>query len=319
VSFVKGYLVLLFLSVAVILLVPLCAMPPTSLPKTPPISIRDPAPEGDNVFKVKNETTGEIMTMGEQDFLIAVVSCEMAPSSPLEALKAQAVAAYTYYCKQRSSTADGVFSNVPETFFTVGTKAGMQERWGDQYEKWYGILKDAVTAVQGQQIQYEGAPITACYHAISAGLTESAEAVWGGNYPYLQSVDSSGDILAEGYLSTITVTKDKFEETLKSLSETFTPTDDAAKWCGQSQITRSGYVKTISICGADFKGNALRTAFGLRSACFTLAFEKDAFVFTVRGYGHNVGMSQSGAKYMANQGATYKEILSHYYPHTEIL
>lgn len=315
----KGYLVLLFLSVAVVLLVPFSVKPPASLPETPPFSIGKPVPQNGNVFKVKNEATGEIVTMEEQDFLIAVVSCEMAPSSPLEALKAQAVAAYTYYCKQRLSAADGVFSNVPETFFTVGTKVGMQERWGDQYEKWYGILKDAVTAVQGQQIQYEGAPITACYHAISAGLTESAETVWGGNYPYLQPVDSSGDLSAEGYLSTVTVAKDTFAQTLKSLCDTITPTDDPATWCGEAETTDSGHVKTISICGADFKGTALRTAFSLRSSSFTIAYENDHFTFAVRGYGHNVGMSQAGAKYMANQGATYKEILSHYYPHTEIL
>ncbi len=315
----KGYLILILLSVVIVLLVPFCAMSTEFLPEFLSPKDKQIPTENNDVFQVKNEKTGEIVTMEEQDFLIAVLSCEMAPSFPTEALKAQTVAAYTYYCKQRSTAENSVFSNVPETFFTAGTKEGMQERWKDAYEKWYGVLKDAVTAVQGLQIQYEGEPITACYHAISAGLTESAQTVWGGNYPYLQPVDSSGDLQAEGYLSTVTVSKDNFLKKLQTLCDTLSPAEDPAGWCGNIQTTKSGYVETVSICGADFKGTDLRTAFDLRSACFTIAYENENFIFTVRGYGHNVGMSQAGAKYMASQGATYQEILSHYYPNTKIL
>lgn len=313
----KGYVALALLSLLIVLLVPFSVFPKNNL-TTPPSSHTDPV-ANDKVFKVKNEKTGEVFTIKEQEFLIRVVSCEMAPSSPKEALKAQAVAAYTYYCKQRMTAPDGVFSCVPETLFTVGTQQGMKERWGDQYDKWYGVLQEVVTAVQGQQIQFDGAPITACYHAISAGLTESATTVWGGNYPYLQPVDSSGDMTADGYHSTLTVTPDQLTEKLRQKAPSFQSAKDPATWFSKAETTASGFVTSVTVCGTNFTGPEIRTALGLRSPCFTVEYKDNAFTFSVRGYGHNVGMSQAGAKYMASNGATYREILSHYYPNTTIV
>lgn len=57
----------------------------------------------------------------------------------------------------------------------------------------------------------------------------------------------------------------------------------------------------------------MRKYFALRSANFDLAYADGNFTFTVRGYGHGVGMSQTGAKYMAEQGSSYEEILNWYY------
>ena len=65
-------------------------------------------------------------------------------------------------------------------------------------------------------------------------------------------------------------------------------------------------------------GTALRKALGLRSACFTVVCQSGTFSFTTRGYGHGVGMSQWGAKALAEQGADYRTILAHYYPGTEL-
>ena len=59
--------------------------------------------------------------------------------------------------------------------------------------------------------------------------------------------------------------------------------------------------------------------FGLRSAQFAVAVEADAIVFETRGYGHRVGMSQYGAKAMAEAGADFREILTHYYTGVELV
>ncbi len=313
----KGYVFLTLFSVAVLLFTPFFAFGRTANTTPPPIPA--PTPVQASVFKVKNDTTGEVITFTETNFLIGIVSCEMAPSSPPEALKAQAVAAYTYYCKQRAASADGIFSNVPETLFTKGTEQGMKERFGDQYDKWYGILKDIVQAVEGQTIVYNNEPITACYHAISAGLTESAATVWGGDYPYLTPVDSAGDLSAEGYSSSVTVSREDLVSKLQAANAAFTPTDTPEGWFTDTVTTDSGFVKSVNVCGTAFTGPALRTALSLRSPCFTVAYSDKGFTFAVYGYGHNVGMSQAGAKYMAEQGASYKEILAHYYPRTTIV
>lgn len=314
----KGYCVLICVSLLFVLTVPFCAFGITQTPAAPPQnSVQDNTPSATQPkFKAKDLKTGNVLEMDEQTFLIAIVSCEMSPSAPSEALKAQAVAAYTYYVKQRAASADGIVSNVPETLFTYGTEEGMKNRWGDQYEKNYTAVQTAVQAVYGQMVLYDDQPITACYHAISAGLTENAADVWGGEYPYLVPVDSVGDRLADGYESTAVFSPDELRTHLRDVGITFT--EDPAAWFTDAQTTDSGFVQQITLCGAAIKGTDLRTALALRSACFTVKYENGKFTFTVRGYGHNVGMSQAGAKYMASTGADYREILTHYYPNTTI-
>ena len=77
-------------------------------------------------------------------------------------------------------------------------------------------------------------------------------------------------------------------------------------------------VKNMKIGSIDTNGIEIRNLFSLRSPNFDLKYEDNKFKFTVRGYGHGVGMSQYGAEYMAKQGASYKEILLWYYPGTTI-
>ena len=73
------------------------------------------------------------------------------------------------------------------------------------------------------------------------------------------------------------------------------------------------------IGGVEFTGSELRRLFSLRSTDFELSRGDGEFVFTVKGYGHGVGMSQYGANAMAKDGADYKEILEHYYPGTSLV
>ena len=70
------------------------------------------------------------------------------------------------------------------------------------------------------------------------------------------------------------------------------------------------------IGGQELRGTELRSLFSLRSTAFTLEYEDGDFVFTVAGFGHGVGMSQYGARIMAEEGSDYKTILAHYYPGT---
>ncbi len=315
-----GYILLTVLSILVMFTTPFCAFS-TNASKENDASSSEPVSTQTvqtqkAVFKVKNTQTGDVITMDEQSFLIGIVTCEMSPLAPTEALKAQAVAAYTYYCKQRNAAEDGIFSNVPDTFFTYGTKEGLQQRFGDNFTQYYATISSAVQAVEGKRILYDGEPITACYHAISAGLTEHATDVWGGDYPYLTPVDSFGDLQADAYETTATFTVAELEALLEAHNPQFTVSGDADTWFGTPDTTDSGFVKTVEICGTIFKGTDVRTALSLRSACFTVAYKEETFQFTVRGYGHNVGMSQTGAIYMANNGADYREILLHYYPNT---
>ena len=76
---------------------------------------------------------------------------------------------------------------------------------------------------------------------------------------------------------------------------------------------------SITIGGVPCKGTAVRAALRLRSASFTITWtEKHLFEITTRGYGHGVGLSQWGAKALAEQGWTYEAILAHYFPGTQL-
>ena len=70
--------------------------------------------------------------------------------------------------------------------------------------------------------------------------------------------------------------------------------------------------------GQTVSGTTLRRALGLRSTCFTVRYESGAFCFTTKGYGHGVGLSQWGAKALAEQGQNFADILAHYYPGTSL-
>jgi len=84
-------------------------------------------------------------------------------------------------------------------------------------------------------------------------------------------------------------------------------------WLRDAVVDEAGNVETVCVAGITVKGSELRGILGLRSACFEWEVQDKTLVFFVTGYGHGVGLSQYGANQMAEDGADYKEILTHYY------
>ena len=318
--FVLCYCLFLLLPVGPLLFsaetAPVPEQPPVS--PTQPDSATDPSDtqKTEPVFKVLDADAGVIYTFSERDFLIYTVASEMPASYPAEALKAQAVASYTYYTHEKQRQKDNAsmqgadFSAVPSTFPETYSPEGLKKIWGNNYDKHLSTVAAAVDAVFGQQVLYENAPIFAAYHSCNAGKTESSAVFWGSDYPYLQPVVSSGDPLYPNYESTVTVSDTDFAKAFPKVSLA----GDAATWIsGDPTVSPSGTVTAITIGGKVLTGKEVREALKLRSACFTVSHHAEGFTFTVKGYGHGVGMSQVGAKAMAEQGFTYDEILKHYY------
>ena len=94
-----------------------------------------------------------------------------------------------------------------------------------------------------------------------------------------------------------------------------------ANWGGQADAYEAKIREAVTATdgeailygGVPVKGGTVRSALGLRSACFDWELQDGSFVFYVTGYGHGVGLSQYGANAMAEEGADYKAILTHYY------
>jgi stage II sporulation protein D len=123
-------------------------------------------------------------------------------------------------------------------------------------------------------------------------------------------------LLNEQYITRKAVSKESFLQTLATLTPE--SNGDLSTEIGVPLRTESGRVKTVTLFGKIYTGQQLREAFSLRSANFDVALQEGEITFTVRGYGHGVGMSQYGAKVMAEQGSTYKEILTWYYPGCQV-
>lgn len=252
------------------------------------------------------------------EYLVGVVMTEMDESYPDEALKAQAVATHTLLLYRQKENKDKDYDITDDYHSDQGylNKENRQKKYGDVYETTEKRVKKLINSVKNKIIYYKNEPILAVYHDTSGGKTENAKDIWGGDYPYLVSVESISDLLNPSYLSTVTYTKQEFESRLKGLGVSLPKSEK--NYIGKAKTTESGTVKSILIAEKNFSGQKIREAFNLRSANFDLKYEDKKFVFTVRGFGHGVGMSQYGALFMAKEGSNYKQILKWYYTGCEI-
>lgn len=308
--------------IAIIVIFSMLAIPLSALDIKQNAAIPTIKEQSDIAYKKTNKATGfekikvfkdgTVYEYTTKDYIFGVVAAEMPALYEKEALKAQAVAAYTFACYKKTTDANKQYdiSADAKTAQCFITREEAFARWGEKAQEYAQKIDDCISAVEGEIITYNDTPIFAAYHAISPGKTNSCADVWGNNLTYLTSVDSVGDTLADGYLSEATFTKEELSEKLKSISQA---TGDAQNYFSDIETTDNGYVSKINYCGKNTTGSTLCELLGLRSSNFEINFDNNIFTFTVKGYGHGVGMSQTGADYMAKQGSTYEEILLHYY------
>ena len=255
---------------------------------------------------------GQPTEMTMEAYLCRVLPAEMPPSFEPEALKAQAVAARTYTCQAQLSAQkhEGALCTDSRCCQAYSTDAQLENLSQEEREK----IQQAVTDTDGLVLTYQGAPIEATFFSSSGGRTEDAAAVWGRDYPYLRSVESPGEEESPYNESSIFLYRAELEELLDiSLGE------DWGQWVGEISYTSGGGVDRLILGDRSFSGTYLRKILGLNSTIFTVEPEPDGICFTTSGYGHRVGMSQYGANAMAEDGADFKEILSHYYGGTILL
>ena len=170
----------------------------------------------------------------------------------------------------------------------------------------------------GEVILYDAQPILAVFHSSSAGLTRPAGEVWLNGLPYLQAVESPENTQAiPNYYSRVEVSARELREKFLSAYPEMDFSGEKTSWLTGAVTDSAGSVDTINVGGKTIKGTQVRSVLGLRSACFTWE-AGETFVFYVTGYGHGVGLSQYGAAAMAEEGADYQEILTHYYSGVEI-
>lgn len=279
----------------------------------------------EDFFLVMDKDSGEIMKVSARDYVIGAVMAEMPSSFEKEALKAQAVAARTYAVRQREkekirpteSLCGAHFSNDPRYYQAYFTKEQAKDFYGDYYDISYEKISSAVDEVADEIILYENEPIVAAFHSMSGGMTESAEDIWGNKTPYLIPVSSFSDEEIATCKESYTFTPEEIKARINACcGAEFS--EKEAKWFYVTKRTESGSVTEIQAGNKTLSGADFRAVLSLRSQNFTINYNGENFVIITKGYGHGVGMSQYGANAMAKNGASYREILRHYYPGTEI-
>lgn len=273
-------------------------------------------------IKLLHKKTGEVEQVNIDNYLCNVVSAEMPADYEIEALKAQAVVArtYTIYKINNKKHENADICDDSTCCQAWVDKETRFSRWEENKREsnWEKIQK-CVQETQGQIITYQNQPINAFFHANSGGKTELPVNVWGGTgLPYLQVVETAGEEGYKQYESEVELTQDELIEKLKTkysdISIDFSNQEDLKIL----EYTDSGRVKTVKFGNHKISGVETRTLLGLKSTNFEISKENDKIKFTVKGYGHGVGMSQTGADAMAKQGKNYKEIINHFYSGVEI-
>ncbi len=240
-----------------------------------------------------------------QDYLIGVVGCEMPASFHYEALKAQAVASRTFaynYLK------DNII-NINSSAQCYSNNNALKDKWQDNYDKYYSIIKKAVEETNNKVITYQGNIIKSYYFAISNGKTSTALSVFNEDLPYLTNVDSTFDEGVNKYEVTTTFTYDNFCNLLN-----INPCNITISNIKRDESNR---ITSLFINDKEYDGITLRKQLGLRSTDFDIKL-LDNIKITTKGYGHGVGMSQYGANYLANNNYSYEEIIKYYYKDVEI-
>ncbi|MBO6232331.1 MAG: SpoIID/LytB domain-containing protein [Ruminiclostridium sp.] len=272
------------------------------------------APEynaNNEIFTVN--AAGTIVSDTALNVVSAAVMAEISDVFDDEAIKAQAIATYTYI----------------KYYNMNGQRAYIAKSTPSQK------VRDLVAQVIGKAIYYDGSIIQAVYSASTAGRTASSKNVWGIDYPYLQSIDT-GFIDKEydiNYGRKVTFSSAEIKDYV-SKHTGIELSGDPSEWLKIESYVDGVFVGQMSIGGFTKFNNGTRDVnitgrtfretimdYDIRSAAFDISYDAatDEFTITTYGYGHCVGFSQHGANILASQyGYTYDQILAFYYPGTTI-
>ena len=236
-----------------------------------------------------------------EEYLVSVVGAEVPALFDMEALKSQAVASRTFALYQENTrgyvtTTDQAYNSLEE----------LQQKWQDNYYTYLKRITDAVNMTKNQVITYNKKLIKSYFYAMSNGYTTTSLSVFNEALPYLNTIMPTFD----------NETNTKFRVTKKVSKNEFCKTlniDCAALTINNIITDYSNRIETLSINKKTYTGIEIRKIFDLRSTDFTITAENNDIIFTTKGYGHGVGMSQYGANAMAKEGSSYKDILEYYY------
>lgn len=265
-----------------------------------------------------------------EEYIMSVVAAEMPASYEMEALKAQAVIARTYtlnkietkkiYGNENHPNSD-ICDDINDCQAYI-TKDDRINKWNldkGESDKLWNKIEEAVISTQGVIITYKNEPIKAFFHANSGGMTENVELVWNGQpIEYLKSVETMGENNYKQYSSRVEYSFEEFKNIMKERYSNFNINFDDNNCIQVVDRSKSNRVLNIKIGNIEMTGVNAREMFGLKSTNFEVLIENNKIIFNVIGYGHGIGMSQTGANELAKNGYDYQDIIHHFYTNVKI-
>jgi stage II sporulation protein D len=268
-------------------------------------------------IRVSRDASGKLLVVNILDleaYIQGVLVLEISTKWPMDAIKAQAVAARTYAVYQREL--------MKAKDYDVTADTSSQMYGGRTSEK--SKTNRAVRFTKGEVLTYKGKVFPAFFHATCGGLTEDASELWNtGIAP-----------LAGGRVCSFCIGSPHYHwKASMSLSDIAGKLRDKLLWRGvladlsAKDRTPMGRIRTLSLVDAqgratDIPAKEFRHALGpdvIRSTNFSLTLEKETVVFSGKGWGHGVGLCQWGALGMSKEGSSYVDILAFYYPGAKIV
>jgi len=265
----------------------------------------------------RNNKIFVINVLGVEKYLNSVVGSEMPHKWHIEALKAQAIASRTYALKKTNNGLYDIDSTQTNQVYNGLESSTFKTR-------------RAVRETRSLVITYKNKLINALFHSSSGGMTENSEAVWSDPYPYLVTVKDFDQKNPK-----IRWNKEVSKSELKEIF----PIIGGIQQIEVLNITETGRIKNLKIIGTFgdkvITGKEFRSKLGLKSTLFRPTISEDFhdkkdlnnqsniqfhpfLIISGMGAGHGVGMSQWGARYMADKGYKANQILKHFYKGVKI-
>ena len=247
-----------------------------------------------------------------EEYLVGLINCEISSAWPIEAVKAQAIIARTYALNRKIARKTSLYHLESSVIDQVYEGCLVED----------SRARRAVSETEGEVLTFGGGIIQAFYHSSCGGRTEASENVWGAYLPYLKGVD------CQYCLTSPTATVWEYRISLKEIEERLRSAGHKIAGLHDIQpgaVNSRGRLKQVALLaskgGGMISGDQFRKAVGygvIKSTRFTLKNSKNEISFSGSGNGHGVGLCQWGAKQRALDGFVNREILSYYYPGTEL-
>lgn len=247
-----------------------------------------------------------------EEYLVGLINCEISSAWPIEAVKAQAIIARTYAINRKQARIASPYHLESSVIDQVYEGCLIEDSRAHR----------AVFETAGEVLVFGGAIIQAFYHSSCGGHTEASENVWGMALPYLKGADCQYCLTApSAAVWEVKLSLKEIEDRLKAAGYKVSGLYDVKPGALNSRGRLKQVVMLAAKNSVSMTGDQFRKAVGygvIKSTRFTVKNAKSELTFSGVGNGHGVGLCQWGAKQRALDGFASSEILSYYYPGTEL-